>query len=387
MLPKVILKPLFVQKRESIGLFNEERSLELTIRKLPRVRWSPEQATWHVPLSKESYLQVKEALSGIAELDLSLLKQYLEQKKAVAAKGPAPKMTKARAKLLIEYPLSPENLEAYTAYQNLLKLKGYSQSTFRTYTGEFHRLLRLLGKVPVKELTKDHVQSYLLWLLQKKNASETGVHTAVNAIKFYFEAVEGRGREFYYLPRPKRPQKLPAILAEEEVFTLIQKTANLKHRALLMTSYSAGLRVSELVNLKIEDIDSKRMMIHIHEGKGKRDRMVPLSVKLLEVLRQYFTLHKPKTYLFEGPKPGEPYSARSAQHILHEAKRAAGIRKKGSVHMLRHSFATHLLEAGTDIRYIQTFLGHGNLKTTMRYTHVTHFKIESLKSPLDKLNW
>ena len=153
-----------------------------------------------------------------------------------------------------------------------------------------------------------------------------------------------------------------------------------------MTSYSAGLRVSELVSLKALDIDSKRMMIHVREGKGKKDRMVPLSKKLLEVLRQYFIRYKPKVYLFEG-EGAKPYSTRSAQEVLSEAKKKAGIHKRGSIHMLRHSYATHLLEGGTDIRYIQAFLGHDSLKTTMLYTHVSRLKIENIQSPLDKLEW
>ena len=173
---------------------------------------------------------------------------------------------------------------------------------------------------------------------------------------------------------------------EEEVMDLIKRTENLKHKALLMTSYSAGLRVSELIKLKMADIDSRRMMIHIHEAKGKKDRMVPLSRRLLDTLRQYYIKYRPKVYLFEDEN-GNPYHSRYAQAILKAAKEKAGVLKKGSIHMLRHSYATHLLEGGTDIRYIQTFLGHGSLKTTMRYTHVSKLKIESIQSPLDRLKW
>jgi site-specific recombinase XerD len=225
-----------------------------------------------------------------------------------------------------------------------------------------------------------------LWLVQKRGYSEVHVHTAVNAIKFYFEKVEKREREFYDLPRPKKPMKLPVVMAEEEVVALINKTENLKHRALLMTSYAAGLRVSEVINLKPGNIDSKRMMILIEEAKGKKDRMVPLSPMLLITLREYYREYRPKTYLFEGATGGK-YSTRSLQKILAQSKIKAGIRKKGSIHTLRHSYATHLLEAGTDIRYIQSFLGHNDLKTTMRYTHVTKPKMESIGSPLDKLPW
>jgi site-specific recombinase XerD len=153
-----------------------------------------------------------------------------------------------------------------------------------------------------------------------------------------------------------------------------------------MASYSAGLRVSELVSLKKSDIDSKRMLIHVKGAKGKKDRLVPLSKRLLETLRQYATEYKPREYLFEG-EGGAPYSTRSAQEVLKVAKQKSGIQKKGSIHSLRHSYATHLLEGGTDVRYIQSFLRNNSLKTTMLYTHVSKLKIESIQSPLDKLNF
>jgi site-specific recombinase XerD len=153
-----------------------------------------------------------------------------------------------------------------------------------------------------------------------------------------------------------------------------------------MTAYSAGLRVSELVSLKIADVDSKRMMLHVRAGKGKKDRMVPLSQKLLLTLREYFQKFRPVVYLFETEK-GEAYESRYAQAVIREAKQKAGVYKKGSIHLLRHSYATHLLEGGTDIRYIQAFLGHNSLQATMRYTHVSKLKIESIQSPLDKLDW
>ena len=195
-----------------------------------------------------------------------------------------------------------------------------------------------------------------------------------------------REKEFYDLPRPKKPFKLPDVLAEEEVISIIQKIKNLKHRTMIMAGYSAGLRVSEIVNLKVKDIDSKRMMIHIHAAKGKKDRLVPLSKKLLETLREYYTTYKPKDFLFEG-QDGKSYSARSVQSILQTAKLKAKINKTGSVHMLRHSYATHLMEGGTDIRIIQELLGHNSIKTTMRYTHVSKKDIGRIESPLDKLAW
>lgn len=387
MLPYLTLCPLHYRGRESIALVCKlSKDLELEIRKIKTVKWCGEKSCWYLPLSRESYQMIKSTLKDKANLNIEPLSKYLEQKKAIQPPVKKQSFTKASAQLLIKYPLSKENLGAFQKYQSLLKLKGYSERTIKTYSNSFHYLLRLLNDVPVSSLGKKHIQSYLLWLIKEKGYTEAAIHTMVNSVKFYFEKVEGRGVEFYDLPRPKKAQKLPDILAEEEIVDLIKKTANLKHKALLMTSYSAGLRVSELVSLKIADIDSKRMMIHIREGKGKKDRMVPLSKRLLETLRQYFKKYRPKDYLFEG-EGAKSYSTRSAQLVLAGAKKEAGIHKKGSIHLLRHSYATHLLEGGTDIRYIQSFLGHHSLKTTMLYTHVSNLKIESIQSPLDRLKW
>lgn len=209
---------------------------------------------------------------------------------------------------------------------------------------------------------------------------------SVNAVKFYFEKVEGKEKAFYDIPRPKKPFKLPSVLAEEEVMALINGIENLKHRTMVMAGYSAGLRVSEIIGLKIQNIDSKRMIIHIQGAKGKKDRMVPLSKKLLETLRVYYIEYKPKEFLFEG-QFGGAYSARSVQLIMSAAKNKVGIHKKGNVHMLRHSYATHLMEAGTDLRIIQELLGHNSIGTTMLYTHVSKKEIGKIESPLDKLNW
>jgi integrase/recombinase XerD len=280
---------------------------------------------------------LSDALKGKASLDTSQLKQYLEQRKSVQHLHSRERVSKQRAQIMLQYPLCEENLKSFSQYQQLLLLKGYRPQTIRVYSNVFHLLLRLLKKTPVSSLTK--------------------------------ELVEGRTKEFYDLPRPQKPLKLPPVLGEEEVVQLIRKTKNLKHQALLLTAYSAGLRVSELVTLKVRDIDSGRMMVHIHEGKGGKDQMVQLSEVLLETLRTYYKQYKPTEYLFEGDRKGEPYSTRSAQKVIKRAKLWAGVKKKGSIHMLRHSYATHLLESGTDIRYIKELLGHNSLKTTLRYTH------------------
>ncbi len=325
-----------------------------------------------------------QSIGNDVQIENKELKQYLQQRKAVVLE-PGQPLTLATAKMIAAYPLNENNAKALTDYRNLLLLKGYSPMTIHTYCNAFHHLLRLLKERNAVDMSKQHILSYLLWLITKQGYSEVHIHTTVNAIKFYYEQVLGRKAEFYNLPRPKKPWKLPEVLAAEEVTEVIQKVENIKHRAMLMAGYSAGLRVSEIVNLKIKDIDSKRMMIHIHGAKGKKDRMVPLSKRLLDVLRLYFRQYKPREFLFEG-QHGGAYSTRSIQLILSEAKRKAGIKKKGSVHSLRHSYATHLMESGTDVRFIQELLGHNSITTTMRYTHVSQKNMAKIESPLDKLN-
>jgi site-specific recombinase XerD len=195
----------------------------------------------------------------------------------------------------------------------------------------------------------------------------------------------GRPTQTYYLQRPKNERKLPVVLSEDEITRILRQVDNLKHKCILYLIYSAGLRLGEAVNIQVSDIDSKRKMIMIRHGKGKKDRYSLLSETLLELLRKYYRLYRPKEWLFEG-QSGNKYSEKSIQAILKKAWRKSGVWKKVTVHTLRHSFATHLLEHGTDIRYIQELLGHLNTKTTMIYTHITKAGFDKIKSPLDDLN-
>ena len=380
----IILKPLFHRNQESIAIcFHRNLLLNNIVKKSGEVRWSRTHGCWYIPFERKYYNPLMQAIGSAALVDNSALKAYLMQRRALVPVTGKP-IAKATVTIITTHPLHKHNLEAFTSYRNLLLLKAYSANTIRNYCNAFHHLLRRLGDLDVAYLKKEQIMSYLLWLITKQGYSELHVHTIINAIKFYFEKVLGRQAEFYDLPRPKKPWKLPEVLAVEEVFSLINKVENMKHRSMLMAGYSAGLRVSEIVNLKLKDIDSKRMMIHIHGAKGKKDRLVPLSKKLLEVLRIYFLQYKPKVFLFEG-QSGGCYSTRSIQLMLNNAKQKAGIDKKGSVHSLRHSYATHLMESGTDVRFIQELLGHNSIKTTMRYTHVSKKELGKIESPLDKL--
>jgi integrase/recombinase XerD len=236
-------------------------------------------------------------------------------------------------------------------------------------------------------LTADDLRRYFVYCFEKLKLRENTLHSRINAIKFYFEQALKREKIFWEIPRPKKPFLLPKLLSEEEIGRLFRALSNKKHKAILFTAYSAGLRVSEVVNLKIGDIDSGRMQILIQQAKGKKDRYVNLSPVLLDILREYIRMHKPKPglYLFESDYTQTPYPTRTVQQIFSAAKLKAGIRKEVGIHCLRHSFATHVLEKGTDIRYIKEILGHFNIKTTERYLHVAKQKLVNVASPLDDL--
>lgn len=206
----------------------------------------------------------------------------------------------------------------------------------------------------------------------------------INALKLFYLINKNHKLELDKLPRPQQGYKLPKVISEEEVAMLLNVTENVKHKTMLALIYSAGLRRSELLNLKITDIDSKRMMISIRNGKGTKDRNVPLSEVVLIMLRSYYTLYKPKDYLFEG-QYGDSYTGRSLELVLKKALKLSGIRKNVTLHMLRHSYATHLLEAGTNLRHIQELLGHKSPATTQIYTHVSKEQLSKITSPLDKL--
>jgi len=276
------------------------------------------------------------------------------------------------------------NNEAKEKYNQLLKLKNYSSSTLKSYGFCFDHFLEYFKDENIDDLTKEQVMGFLFHI-SEKGMSAVYQNQFTNAIKFYYEKVLGRRKEFYNLPRAKRPKKLPTVFSEDEVLLLLDQVENLKHKCILYLIYSAGLRISESVNMKIADVDSKRNCIIVKGGKGKKDRNTLLSQNLLVLLREYYKQYRPKEYLFEG-KIGGQYSVKSIQNTFNKALRKSGIKKKATVHSLRHSFATHLLERGTDLRYIQELLGHYSSKTTEIYTHVTKKGFENIKSPLDNLN-
>ncbi|RYE58617.1 MAG: integrase [Sphingobacteriales bacterium] len=280
--------------------------------------------------------------------------------------------------------LSELNREAMKKYHEALILRAYSQNTIRTYRNEFFQLLKTVGDHHVDDLTPARLKAYFLYCIDDLRLKENAMHSRINAVKFYFETVLHREKFMFDIPRPKKPSLLPKVIPVADVARLFDMTPNLKHCTMLKIAYGMGLRVSEIVDLKVRDIDSKTMQVFIEKAKGKKDRYVNLPHSLVDQLRAYYKAYRPKEYLFEG-QYGGPYSHRSIQQVFTDGLKRANIRHPGGIHALRHSFATHLLEAGTDIRFIQELLGHTSIKTTLRYTHVARHNISKIISPLDKL--
>jgi len=235
------------------------------------------------------------------------------------------------------------------------------------------------------QLVKEDINYYLLYLLEQKGNTHSFVSQAVSSIKFLFGKVLMKDDLTLNIVRPKKEKKLPEVLSQKEVRVILDNITNLKHKAILFLTYSSGLRVGEVVRLKLKDIDSDRMLIHVVQGKGRKDRYTVLSEVTLGVLREYVQKFKPAEWLFQGEEAGRHITERTVQRVFESAREKAGIQKKVSVHSLRHSFATHLLEGGIDLRYIQELLGHESSKTTEIYTHVTKKSIKSIASPLDKI--
>ena len=280
--------------------------------------------------------------------------------------------------------IHPVNQAALNRMHELLLLKAYSPNTIRTYCVEFSQLLYLLKDTPVDTLTPERLRAYFLYCVNKLKLSENLIHSRINAIKFYFEQVLRREKFFIEIPRPQKKSSLPKVMSKKDIAKIFACVDNLKHLLMLKLCYGMGLRVSEIVNLKITDIDSSRMLVHIEAAKGKKDRCVVLPSSALDELRNYYRIYRPKTYLFEGQHGGQ-YAIRSAQAVFKNAMQKAKINKSIGIHGLRHSYATHLLECGTDMYFIQKLLGHKDMKTTEIYAKVSNRQFSNIKSPLDSM--
>jgi integrase/recombinase XerD len=385
--PTVTLKPITIpaKKEERIGLiFASNKNILAAIKKIPNIQWCDSYKYWYLPCTKAHYEALAAALLDIAILDKQALAQYL-QKRQTAKEIQQKTGNKTTGEIANN--INDHNLQLLARTVELIQLKGYSQSTVRTYKNEIAIYLQTLKNNKADALTTVDVRRYIHDCITTQKLSENTIHSRLNALKFMYEQVLGRDKFFVEIPRPKKHLQLPKVLGEGELRRLFAAPTNLKHKAILFIAYSAGLRVSEVINLRLQDIDREREQLFIYCSKGKKDRYVRLSPMVLDVLEQYYKLSvvKPSNYLFEGYAKGEPYSIRSAQQIFSDARKKAGILKTVSFHSLRHSFATHLLEKGVDVVYIQDILGHFDIKTTQRYLHVRRDVLINIQSPIDDL--
>jgi integrase/recombinase XerD len=271
-----------------------------------------------------------------------------------------------------------------TRMEEDLVVRGRSAKTREGYLRVVADLAKHYGRPP-DQLSEREVQQYVVHLIEERKLAWSSCRVAVAALRFFYEVTLGRPRPTYSVPLPKGAQKLPEILSREEVAHLMASVANRKHRAMLMATYAGGLRVSEVVRLRVTDIDSQRMLIRVEQGKGRKDRYTLLSPRLLEELRAYYRVYRPTEWLFPRRGTAVPMATTSAQRIYNAAKARAGIHKQGSIHSLRHAFATHLVESGTDVVTLQSLLGHGSIRTTMRYLHLRAQRVAAHVSPLDQL--
>lgn len=276
------------------------------------------------------------------------------------------------------------NNNILTEYKKVLILRNNSESTIRSYVSAFTRFLTYFNGQPIAELDTKEITDYLFWEREEIKITEHKLNQLINAIKYYYEKVLHMPRITFSLPRPSIKKSKPSVLNASELTGIISNTYNLKHKSILMLMYASGIRRGEVLNLKVGDIDFERKTLFIKKGKGQKDRITILSDATANVLKKYIDQYKPQIWLFEGQKGGK-YSASSIWKTFDRQKQKNDIKKKGSVHTLRHSFATHLLEDGTDIRYIQELLGHNCLKTTEIYTHVARKNLMKIKSPIEHL--
>lgn len=323
--------------------------------------YHPNQKLWSVVNNEEILLQVKEIFGK----DLIIVDTDPEIKTP-------------------EIVISDKMQEALDQNHQKMILRNYSASTIRTYQQELKQFFSFFEQQDYKTVSKEQIEGFVYHLISKYKISEQKQNTVISAIKCYYEHTLGMPREYYEITRPKKSVNLPNVLSEEEVAAILEFPKNIKHRAILHTIYGAGLRVGEVIRLRVKDIRSDDGYIFIKDSKGKKDRHTVLSHHLLNLLREYYKVHKPSYWLFEGQDGGQ-YSARSIQNIYRTAARGAGVNPWSTPHTLRHSFATHLMKKGINIRYIQSALGHSSTKTTEVYTRVLGINNKTLTSPLDSL--
>jgi len=370
----ITIRHLIVNNKRMIGLeYNNNPTIQALVDTFD-VGWDEKLSMNYVENNNANLNKIYSIFKGVAWVN----GKYFFKDKPINTKIDEPNYTAIKNKRTKYERKCPNE------YIDKLQVLRYSKSTVNTYVSMFEEFINYYKNIDLISINENDIRAYLLHLVER-NVSISYQNQAINAIKFYFEIVLGLPNRHYYVERPRKVETLPLVLSVEEVQRLLNTVTNLKHKAILITIYSAGLRVSEVLELKMSDIQSDRMLILVRNSKGNKDRTTLLGKKTLSILREYYLEYKPETYLFEGQNGGK-YSSTSVQKILKKALKKANIIKPATIHTLRHSFATHLLEKGTNLRYIQTLLGHSSPKTTEIYTRVSTIDIEHIKNPIDNLD-
>ncbi len=343
------------------------------IRNIHGRRWSYELMAWELPYTLTTIRFINHYLGDVVRWDFVPKSEF-----------PKPYFPFEKAKSFEKMEKKAYFEIAVTKLEEVLLLKRYSHRTIKSYKSSFRAFIMHYNNIKPSTISTQQMNDYLMMCIKEKNISESHQSNIISALKMFYIEVVNQPEKVEKLYRPKPIQRLPNVLSEMEVTHLINANDNLKHKAILMLIYSSGLRLGEVINLQLTDIQSGIKRILVRGAKGKKDRYTLLSEKALQILREYAKIYRPVYWLFEGQTGGQ-YSERSVQEIFTKAKIKAKINPHATTHWLRHSFATHLLEKGVDLRYIQELLGHESSKTTEIYTHITKKGWDGIKSPLDNL--
>ena len=369
----ITLYHLMINNERMIGIkFAPDKLIQGLIKGLPDPKWSDQHQMAYISNTKKHLEIVLDTFRGVVWINFN---RFYPNKPVNTHNENVDVAWFRKRTLPPGYRACPEE------YLLKLELKRYSNSTVRIYVSFFEMFINYYKDKELYAIDESDIRAFLQEKIQN-NVSNSYLNQAINAIKFYYEVVLGMPNRFYAIERPRKEFKLPTVISKDEVLAMITSANNLKHRCIIQLLYSAGLRRSELINLKLTDVDSKRMLIRVEGSKGNKDRYTLLSKTALSDLRAYYLEWKPRMYLFEGRKAGK-YSANSVLQVVKDAAIKAGVKQTVSPHVLRHSFATHLLESGVDLRQIQVLLGHGSSKTTEIYTHVATNTFKNIINPLD----
>jgi integrase/recombinase XerD len=386
-MPKVLIKKSLHYANPVVTIhYHHSPELKEAMRKVTDVRWSKTLCSWYAPRREGIVKEIIDAFSGLAQVDAPDFGINM----APATIEPDLPSVHQRPRAVPHYlaqlaPLSPENSAHVERLREFMLSRRYSANTIGTYTDALSVFLRYFHDKSVEDISEADLVTFNNRYIHDHRLSSSYQNQVVNAVKLFFAALEKKKLQPELIHRPRREKKLPNVLSKEEVKAILGSLNNVKHRLMLSVIYSCGLRCGELLRLLPDHVDEDRKLLVIKQAKGRKDRIVPLSEKIAVMIREYKIIHKPQRYLFEGQRRGEQYDERSLQQVLRHAVERAGISKPVTLHWLRHSYATHLLESGTDLRYIQEILGHSSSRTTEIYTHVSNRFIQQIISPFDTL--